>query len=257
MAMKPSHTFREATKSRKTEAIYRRSLETLTKKLRAAAEKTIDPNDPASAQKLEALFLWLANSGELDAWARRLASRVLRRVEKDDYSVWMRSGDRISAETRRLLKEAGEGAAFQRLMEEQVELIKSIPQKAAEKVHQWATEGMVNGDRYLDIAERIKGIGKVTDARATCIARTEVARSRSNFTKARAQAVGSHYYVWHTVGDGSVRDSHAALDGKVFRWDDPPVTDYGKGGEPIRSNPGCVFNCRCWAQPLFDEDLNL
>jgi hypothetical protein len=45
-------------------------------------------------------------------------------------------------------------------------------------------------------------------------------------------------YIWHTVGDGKVRSTHAERDGKTFSWDDPP-----EGG-----NPGEAPNCRCWAE---------
>jgi hypothetical protein len=40
--------------------------------------------------------------------------------------------------------------------------------------------------------------------------------------------------------DAKVRDSHAAYDDRVFRWDDPP-----EGG-----HPGAAHNCRCYAEPI-------
>jgi peptidoglycan hydrolase-like protein with peptidoglycan-binding domain len=45
------------------------------------------------------------------------------------------------------------------------------------------------------------------------------------------------YYIWRTVGDDKVRDSHAALDGAICAWSDSPT-------------PGEDFNCRCWAESL-------
>ncbi|MCW8915521.1 MAG: phage minor head protein [Magnetovibrio sp.] len=45
-------------------------------------------------------------------------------------------------------------------------------------------------------------------------------------------------YIWHTQGDGKVRESHAERDGKKFSWDNPP-----EGG-----HPGEDYNCRCWAE---------
>lgn len=47
-----------------------------------------------------------------------------------------------------------------------------------------------------------------------------------------------NYYVWSTVGDHKVRDSHAARDGEVFSWSDPP-----EGG-----HPGEDYGCRCTAE---------
>jgi GNAT superfamily N-acetyltransferase len=49
-------------------------------------------------------------------------------------------------------------------------------------------------------------------------------------------------YVWLTSGDERVRASHAANDGKIFDWDDPPPTGH----------PGADYGCRCVAVPYAD-----
>lgn len=46
-------------------------------------------------------------------------------------------------------------------------------------------------------------------------------------------------YVWRTRGDKRVRAEHAANEGRLFSWDDPPAT----------SHPGEGRNCRCEAVP--------
>ncbi|ODR99454.1 hypothetical protein AUC68_05670 [Methyloceanibacter methanicus] len=46
------------------------------------------------------------------------------------------------------------------------------------------------------------------------------------------------HYIWRTRGDGRVRPSRAANDGKIFAWDDPPPTGH----------PGEDYGCRCWAE---------
>ena len=53
----------------------------------------------------------------------------------------------------------------------------------------------------------------------------------------------STYYVWRTREDEKVRPSHAANDGKIFAWDNPPPT----------GNPGDDFGCRCTAEPFYPE----
>lgn len=52
----------------------------------------------------------------------------------------------------------------------------------------------------------------------------------------------SRRYIWHTQEDDKVRSSHAANNGRIFSWDEPPATGH----------PGEDFNCRCWAQPVDD-----
>lgn len=49
------------------------------------------------------------------------------------------------------------------------------------------------------------------------------------------------YYIWRTSGDSKVRSSHAANNGKIFAWDNPPPTGH----------PSEEYNCRCWAEPYY------
>ncbi len=46
-------------------------------------------------------------------------------------------------------------------------------------------------------------------------------------------------YIWRTRGDGRVRASHAANNGRIFAWDNPPPMGH----------PGEDYNCRCTAEP--------
>lgn len=58
----------------------------------------------------------------------------------------------------------------------------------------------------------------------------------------RQRAIGITKYVWRTRGDNKVRTAHAANNGKLFEWRNPPATGY----------PGEDFGCRCWAEPVLD-----
>ena len=64
------------------------------------------------------------------------------------------------------------------------------------------------------------------------------------FLKAAAGAHQTPLYVWRTQEDSKVRPSHAANDGKIFAWDNPPPT----------GNPGEALGCRCWAEPYLGVD---
>lgn len=49
------------------------------------------------------------------------------------------------------------------------------------------------------------------------------------------------HYVWRTARDERVRPAHAANEGRVFAWRDPPPTGH----------PGEAHQCRCWAEPYY------
>lgn len=57
--------------------------------------------------------------------------------------------------------------------------------------------------------------------------------------KAAAQEHPTTQYIWRTRGDGKVRAAHAANNGRIFSWENPPATGH----------PGEDFNCRCTAEP--------
>jgi hypothetical protein len=65
------------------------------------------------------------------------------------------------------------------------------------------------------------------------------------FSKARetAESHTTTHYIWRTWDDDKVRPEHAANNGKIFAWDNPPPT----------GNPGETFGCRCWAEPYGAE----
>lgn len=195
-------------------------------------------------------------SDKLADWALRVSSAFVRKIDKADYDAWLKQSEKIGRATRRKLKEAGVGETFHRLQNEQVILIKSLPLDAAKKVHEWTEAGIERGERMEDIVERIMGESeKLSREHATLIARTETARTRSNFTQARAMSLGSTEYVWNCVHDKRTRDLHRELDGKVFQWTNPPVAGYGRGGIPIRAHCGGIWNCRCFCTPILPKEL--
>lgn len=60
----------------------------------------------------------------------------------------------------------------------------------------------------------------------------------------KAAAVQEHpttHYIWRTRGGDKVRATHAANNGRIFAWDDPPPTGH----------PGEDYGCRCTAEAYF------
>jgi uncharacterized protein with gpF-like domain len=47
----------------------------------------------------------------------------------------------------------------------------------------------------------------------------------------------------------NVRPDHKRLDGKIFNWDDAPISNTKTGK---RAHPGQDYGCNCVARPIVD-----
>ena len=191
---------------------------------------------------------------QLDPWARRQAAKMLERVGQKNKKAWEKNSKEMGKILRSTVAQSDVGRKAASLMQEQVELIKSLPTRAGERAQKLAMEAMYNGSRASEIAKELARSGKVSESDADRIARTEVARANSKLTQARAQAAGSTQYIWRNSQDAAVRDSHRIrdgkkLDGQVFDWASPPTLDDGTTG-----HPGTFPNCRCYPEPFFPRE---
>lgn len=185
----------------------------------------------------------------LAPWAESVARYMVADVSRRNARSWKNTGEDMSRAMRVELEQAPTGSIFSALMQEQVTLIKSLPLEAAMRVHNLTMEAKLGGKRADVVAAEILKTGHVTASRARLIARTEVSRTASNFTRARAQFVGSEGYIWRTSGDSDVRSTHRAMNGKYVPWNDPPKTDPGL--DPYHA--GCGPNCRCFPEPVLPD----
>lgn len=183
----------------------------------------------------------------LRPWAKAVASRMIEQVSQRDERAWNTLGNTIGRSLRQEIATASTGQRMRELLELQVELITSMPLEAAQRVHKLTLEGITQGDRAAQIAHEILRTQQVSASKAMLIARTEVARTASTLTQARAEHIGSTHYVWRTAGDGDVRESHQKMNGKVVAWDDPPTLDN------LTGHAGCLPNCRCYPEPILPE----
>ncbi len=177
-------------------------------------------------------------------WARSAAQRMLDRVARDDRKAWERLTGDVGTALKKELREAPTGARVRQLLEEQVDLITSLPRQTAEKVQALALETVARGGRSGDVVAEMLKAGDATFTRAKLIARTEVGKAATAITQSRAEVVGSPGYIWRTSEDGDVRPSHRQMHGKMVRWDSPPKLD------GIVAHAGAGIQCRCYAEPL-------
>lgn len=145
--------------------------------------------------------------------------------------------------------------ALDRWVDENVSLIKTIPADTLGDMRTIVKEGFVNGKSATSIMKEIQQKYDVGKTHARLLARDQIGKLNATVTKAQQQDAGIEEYIWCTCGDGRVRDAHKDLNGRRFRWDDPPemwyTTKNGKKMTGRRCHPGEDIGCRCRAKPVF------
>lgn len=140
---------------------------------------------------------------------------------------------------------------MERWVDENVGLIKTIPQNSLGKMKRIVLEGYKKGETTTSIVKKIQRTYGVDRRHAQLLARDQIAKLNSNITQRQQLDAGVREYIWSTSGDSRVRDDHKRLNNKRFRWDDPPVVDKRTGR---RCHPGEDYQCRCVALAVFEYD---
>lgn len=167
----------------------------------------------------------------------------------------------IGVDVLKRLSERGLREAFDQQVAINVDLIKSIPQKYFADIRSMVTKSTTGGFHYEGgLQKAIMDLTGATRNRAVLIARDQSMKAVSTFTQLRFVNLGSKKYIWHNSKDRRVagnpnglyptadpkskfHGNHWVREGKVFDWSNPPPD----------GNPGIAINCRCWAEPIFEE----
>lgn len=149
---------------------------------------------------------------------------------------------------------------------ENVDLITSIPETLLDQVSTVVDEAWSKGLRVEELRDQILKRFDVAKSRADLIARDQTLKLNAKLAATRVQSAGITRYEWSTSQDERVRGNpagkypnpsktgrvvadHFHLNGKTFRYDDPPVVNEANGD---RANPGEDYQCRCTAAPILD-----
>lgn len=142
-------------------------------------------------------------------------------------------------------------------VQQNVQLIQSIPQKYLEEVETLVMANMRAGMRPSYIERALSQQFGVTSRRAKLIARDQTSKIQGEIGRRQQQDAGFKYFRWVTSHDQRVRHHHAVLGSKItkygkgiYSWQDLPM---GEKGEP--TFPGQPINCRCVAVPVSERQV--
>ncbi|HZZ81643.1 MAG TPA: phage minor head protein [Gemmataceae bacterium] len=131
---------------------------------------------------------------------------------------------------------------------ENVGLIKSIPAQYLNGVQGAVMRSITTGNGMQELVPYLQKHKGITLRRARMISRDQTKKAFANLSKERMQAIGLKQYIWrHTAGSRHPRKLHEQLDGKVCKYDDPPVI---QKSPLVRGHPGQLINCACRMQPI-------
>lgn len=182
-------------------------------------------------------------SQRLDTHSKREFARMLKSVSID-ITDDMLMGDFFSRE-------------LEKWVQENVNLISTLPQKTLAAMRRVALDGYMNGQSIPTITKEIqKEYRSVGKNQAKLIARDQTAKLAAHANQSRQEEAGIEEYIWVCNIDGRERTCHRELNGKKCRWDtpEPQWYDTKTRGRVYtgKAHPGEYFQCRCRAKPIID-----
>lgn len=194
-------------------------------------------------------------------YAEETAAKMITHLFTDNARTWREAAreagkGRVIYEALQRELQGPIGGMFYGQIQRNAAIIKTLPDDIASQVTGYIEKESLKGRRASDIADDIqKMFPESSTAKAQLIARTEVSKTSTALTRARAENISLPWYEWRTSEDGRVRSSHRHMDRVLINWDDPPSPEALEG---IKSqgkyHAGDIFNCRCYPAPLTGID---
>lgn len=202
--------------------------------------------DASPAERIKAELAGLAKRwiDRFEEYAPRIAEAYLSKMFKASDSAF-----------RAALKDAGWTVefkmtpavrdAFNASLEENVGLIKSIPEKYLSDIEGIVMRSYANGRDLETMVKEIKARYPVTDRRAVLIARDQSNKANAVVNRARQLELGIVHAVWmHSHAGKTPRPDHVAANGKRYKVSEGCLIS----GEYIM--PGEKISCRCTSRAV-------
>lgn len=187
---------------------------------------------------------WVAKFDDL---ALRIAPAFTKEVERGTTAAIKRSLSaydipRVKFTMTKEMREAVDG-----IVAENVNLIKSIPEKYFTQVQTIALQSITRGRDLGYMTDELERQLGVTRRRAQLIARDQNNKATAELSRVRQEALGITEGIWiHSGGGSEPRPKHVKANGKRFKLSEGlPV---GENGEYVL--PGQEIHCGCTWKPI-------
>lgn len=128
---------------------------------------------------------------------------------------------------------------------ETVKRVRSIALAQHQRLEDVVASAVREGTASKTLQSLIGRTFAVGRSKARLLARDQVGTILAQVTRRRQQSAGVSAYIWRTVRDERVRESHQVLDGRRFLWAAPPAVGH----------PGEDIQCRCYSDPDMSDIL--
>jgi uncharacterized protein with gpF-like domain len=140
------------------------------------------------------------------------------------------------------------------LISENVQLIKSIPQKYLDDVAGEVYRSITSGRGLADLVPALNKYEGISLRRAKNIAHDQTRKAYNFINKARMQSIGVKQFKWvHSGGGQSPRESHIKISGTIFSFENLRAEQAKLGvSKKDQGLPGEPINCGCTILPIIN-----
>lgn len=140
-------------------------------------------------------------------------------------------------------------AAYQAVVAEQVNLIKSIPQQYLKDVESKVWGSVMKGADMHALSVDLRKTYGITRDRAAIIARDQNNKAKAILEKTRREELGITRAIWqHSAGGKVPRATHVAMSGKAYAI----AQGMYDSNEKKYVLPGELINCRCTSRAVIE-----